>query len=292
MAGVLRTGWGTKRGAVNKSWKRRYFVLRDDNIISYYADSSDIRGKPKGVIKVSGPGISFILGEEAKKDVGWPSNVHIGTRLQIGTPDRTFYIAWETPEAADGWLKILRQAAGIAPAVSASPASSITLGMPISDKAVPAGNEEDDEERQRELHSQLRTLTQSGGNRNCFDCKSLNPTWAVHNIGVFVCLRCAGIHRSLGTHISKVKSINLDAWTKEQVDGMTSRGNEVVREDLEAVLPAEYPRPADSREEMEKFIKAKYVKKQYSKGGPTDDGKRMSVSSGSSSGDSVSSFVS
>ncbi len=64
--------------------------------------------------------------------------------------------------------------------------------------------DEDDEVRQREFHGQLRTLTQSGENHSCFDCKVLNPTWAVHNIGVFICLRCAGIHRSLGTHISKV----------------------------------------------------------------------------------------
>lgn len=36
--------------------------------------------------------------------------------------------------------------------------------------------------------------------------------------GVFLCIRCSGIHRSMGTHISKVKSIDLDAWTPVQLE--------------------------------------------------------------------------
>ena len=36
-------------------------------------------------------------------------------------------------------------------------------------------------------------------------------------LGLFMCIRCAGIHRNLGVHISKVKSVNLDSWTPHQV---------------------------------------------------------------------------
>jgi stromal membrane-associated protein len=36
--------------------------------------------------------------------------------------------------------------------------------------------------------------------------------------GCFVCIRCSGIHRSMGTHISKVKSVDLDTWTPEQME--------------------------------------------------------------------------
>lgn len=43
------------------------------------------------------------------------------------------------------------------------------------------------------------------------------PRWASWNLGIFVCIRCAGIHRNLGVHISRVKSVNLDQWTQEQV---------------------------------------------------------------------------
>lgn len=47
--------------------------------------------------------------------------------------------------------------------------------------------------------------------------KHIGPRWASWNIGVFLCIRCAGIHRNLGVHISKVKSVNLDQWTAEQI---------------------------------------------------------------------------
>lgn len=37
-------------------------------------------------------------------------------------------------------------------------------------------------------------------------------------MGIFLCMRCASIHRKLGTHISKVKSLSMDSWSSEQVD--------------------------------------------------------------------------
>lgn len=47
---------------------------------------------------------------------------------------------------------------------------------------------------------------------------STGPRWASWNLGVFLCIRCAGIHRNLGVHISRVKSVNLDSWTPEQME--------------------------------------------------------------------------
>lgn len=48
-------------------------------------------------------------------------------------------------------------------------------------------------------------------------CFLSGPRWASWNLGVFMCIRCAGIHRNLGVHISRVKSVNLDQWTPEQI---------------------------------------------------------------------------
>ena len=48
--------------------------------------------------------------------------------------------------------------------------------------------------------------------------RSTGPRWASWNLGVFLCIRCAGIHRNLGVHISRVKSVNLDSWTPEQME--------------------------------------------------------------------------
>lgn len=37
--------------------------------------------------------------------------------------------------------------------------------------------------------------------------------------------RCSGIHRGMGTHISKVKSVDLDSWTDEQLQSVVKWGN-------------------------------------------------------------------
>ena len=62
-----------------------------------------------------------------------------------------------------------------------------------------------------------------------FKCVCLiftGPRWASWNLGVFMCIRCAGIHRNLGVHISRVKSVNLDSWTPEQIE--VGRNNSVL----------------------------------------------------------------
>ena len=42
---------------------------------------------------------------------------------------------------------------------------------------------------------------------------------------MFLCIRCGGIHRKLGTHISRIKSITLDTWTPEQIASIQEKGN-------------------------------------------------------------------
>lgn len=39
-----------------------------------------------------------------------------------------------------------------------------------------------------------------------------DPEWASLNLGVLMCIECSGIHRNLGSHISKVRSLGLDDW--------------------------------------------------------------------------------
>ena len=56
-------------------------------------------------------------------------------------------------------------------------------------------------------HQQLATLLTLPENRLCADCNSKQPKWASFSLGYFVCLECSGIHRALGTHITKVSNV-------------------------------------------------------------------------------------
>jgi hypothetical protein len=37
-----------------------------------------------------------------------------------------------------------------------------------------------------------------------------DPEWVSINLGLLMCLECSGIHRAMGVHISKVRSLTLD----------------------------------------------------------------------------------
>ncbi|XP_023480922.1 stromal membrane-associated protein 1 isoform X3 [Equus przewalskii] len=108
----------------------------------------------------------------------------------------------------------------------------------------------------------LSRLLREEDNKYCADCEAKGPRWASWNIGVFICIRCAGIHRNLGVHISRVKSVNLDQWTPEQIQCMQDMGNTKARLLYEANLPENFRRP-QTDQAVEFFIRDKYEKKKY-----------------------------
>ncbi|KAF2630822.1 ArfGap-domain-containing protein [Macroventuria anomochaeta] len=75
---------------------------------------------------------------------------------------------------------------------------------------------------ERTLQELIKTVP---GNGTCADCGAKNPGWASWSLGIFLCMRCAALHRKLGTHISKVKSLSMDKWDNAQVDNMKRIGN-------------------------------------------------------------------
>lgn len=111
-------------------------------------------------------------------------------------------------------------------------------------------------------------LVRFPSNRNCADCGQLGTKWASSNIGVFLCIQCAGMHRKLGTHISKIKSIALDDWTEEQMQCMQEAGgNEAVNKRYNT-LPEVHRFPVSSGySAQEAFIKEKYEKRSFSSAG-------------------------
>lgn len=59
-------------------------------------------------------------------------------------------------------------------------------------------------------------------------CCSPDPTWASLNLGALICIECSGIHRNLGTHLSRVRSLDLDDLPRELTLVLSAIGNHMV----------------------------------------------------------------
>ena len=92
------------------------------------------------------------------------------------------------------------------------------------------------------LKKRVTRLLKKQENKFCLDCSKPNPRWITilsvpppctsinnHNlnsfsIGGFCCLECSGAHRRLGTHISFVRSIELDSLKESDVEALECGG--------------------------------------------------------------------
>ena len=68
------------------------------------------------------------------------------------------------------------------------------------------------------------------GNQTCFDCGSKAPKWSSPYLGIVICVECAAKHRSYGTHISFVRSVDLDNWKRRELKSLELTGNSYTKE--------------------------------------------------------------
>lgn len=150
---------------------------------------------------------------------------------------------------------------------------------------------------QIKLKKRVKRLLLKPENQKCLDCSAVKPKWATlitvpplhghsvvtfdsskpvhpdtYYIGGFCCLECSGAHRRLGTHITFVRSVDLDTLKEHEVKALENGGNEVVNQIYEGnlhqvVVPMESecskPTSTSGQKCRETFIKSKYEQKQF-----------------------------
>ncbi|KAL4638204.1 hypothetical protein ACB092_03G132000 [Castanea dentata] len=123
-----------------------------------------------------------------------------------------------------------------------------------------------------------RILRGIPGNDICAECSTPEPDWASLNLGILLCIECSGVHRNLGVHISKVRSLTLDVKVWEPTvlnlfqnlgnsfcnsvwEGLLLLENERIDESSAMITSVTKPCPKDPNYVREKYIQAKYVEK-------------------------------
>ena len=149
--------------------------------------------------------------------------------------------------------------------------------MVVETKAESTAHVQSSENYQRTMQQRLKKLMRMAHNQNCVDCSTPRPRWATLIVppksdeksqplplGCFCCLECSGAHRRLGTHVTFVRSIDLDTWKEREVQALEFAGNQVVNTIFEARMDGY--RKVDSETDQDErlsFIRDKYEQKLF-----------------------------
>ncbi|XP_036616832.1 arf-GAP with GTPase, ANK repeat and PH domain-containing protein 3 isoform X4 [Trichosurus vulpecula] len=262
--------------SLNKEWKKKYVTLCDNGLLTYHPSLHDymqnIHGKEidllRTTVKVPGKRLpratpvtaSTGASPRANGLVLERSNTQLGGSTEesyefmvVSLTGQTWHFEASTAEERELWVQSV-QAQILASLQGCRSAKDKTrLGNQNSALAVQA----------------VRTAR---GNSFCIDCDSPNPDWASLNLGALMCIECSGIHRHLGAHLSRVRSLDLDDWPPELLAVMTAMGNALANSVWEGALDGyAKPGPEACREEKEHWIRAKYEQKLFLAPLPSSD---------------------
>ncbi|KAG1452255.1 hypothetical protein G6F56_007867 [Rhizopus delemar] len=190
--------------------------------------------------------------------------------FEVISPNKILVLQAENEQEMNEWAESIRVASQLA--LNSNDSSKYIQQSPHLRKSAIEScssaqlTEQQDEETNRKTLKKIRFVP---GNDTCADCKANNPEWACTNLGVIVCIECSGIHRSLGVHVSKVRSVALDKWESESIEVMlqlgNTIGNSIFEEDIPTHLKDFQINPDSKSVERGLWIIEKYAKKSFVK---------------------------
>ncbi|CDW56626.1 arf GAP with GTPase, ANK repeat and PH [Trichuris trichiura] len=260
--------------ALNKEWKKKYVCLYSDGRLAYYPSLKDYMENVHGK--------EVLLGSTTVKVPGKKPQHVSRLMMQSVTVNGDAPVSFESRDSGLGlnaFETAVHGKASTSADVDAFGGKRPLLFKGERDEWVQAierqilscllSNETDKRHfKGRESRDLITTLRKAPGNSFCADCGCPNPDWASLNLGALICIQCSGIHRNLGSHISKVRSLDLDEWPLEHVWVLQALGNELVNSVWEFDIGSrENSRlrftPPLFRETKEQWIRAKYENKEF-----------------------------
>eukprot|EP01102_Stenamoeba_stenopodia_P014301 TRINITY_DN4732_c0_g1_i1.p1 TRINITY_DN4732_c0_g1~~TRINITY_DN4732_c0_g1_i1.p1 ORF type:complete len:687 (-),score=98.79 TRINITY_DN4732_c0_g1_i1:303-2363(-) len=229
-----------KQGYLMKKGKPLWWVIMEGTV-SYYKSWKE--STPLGSIDLVL--CSVKLNAESKKRLCF----------ELTSPGESHILQALSSEDLEDWINVFKNSVSHQLEIHKKMGSdsAMTLAMGSQTLAVP------------KITPLSQVQGQTSENLYCVDCNASNPDWASINLGCLMCYECSGVHRALGTHISKVRSLTLDKWEPQLLQIMKYLGNSIVNSIFEANIPPKYTKPVLNSERTlrERFIKAKYCRKKF-----------------------------
>uniref|UniRef100_A0A4W4FWF3 Arf-GAP with coiled-coil, ANK repeat and PH domain-containing protein n=1 Tax=Electrophorus electricus TaxID=8005 RepID=A0A4W4FWF3_ELEEL len=261
-SGIVMEGYLFKRASnAFKTWNRRWFSIQNNQLVY----QKKFKDNPTVVVE-----------DLRLCTVKHCEDIERRFCFEVVSPTKSCMMQADSEKLRQAWIRAVQNSIA-----TAFRDRSDDSEMNERKKSSPSTSSLDSEPREKSLKGEgaLQKVMAIAGNSTCCDCDQLEPKWASINLGITLCIQCSGIHRSLGVHFSKVRSLTLDTWEPELLKLMCELGNGVINQIYEArreELGARKPQPGDPRQEVEAYIRAKYVDRRFIRR-PSDEELKLKV---------------